>query len=106
MPSAMDLTISLSDGTTLEGATPVVLIGPNGSGKSRRVRELSGSVPIEFINALRNTRVAPQIPAMGADDARNTFNSQRNQARGAHWEISSEFDSMLSQLLAQNALSA
>ena len=72
----------------------------------RKVRELKVAAPIDFINALRNTRVAPQIPAMSTDDARNNFNSQRNQARGAHWELSSEFDSMLSQLLAQDALSA
>jgi hypothetical protein len=102
----MDLSISLPDGTKLEGIVPVVVIGPNGSGKSRKVRELVSPAPIEFINALRNTRVAPQIPAMSSDDARNNFNNQRTQARGAHWELSSEFDSMLSQLLAQNALSA
>lgn len=102
----MDLTISLPDGTKLDGTSPVVVIGPNGSGKSRKVRELISPAPIEVINALRNTRVAPQIPAMSTDDARNNFNNQRNQARGAHWELSSEFDSMLSQLLAQDALSA
>ena len=102
----MDLSILLPDGTALEGDAPIVVIGPNGSGKSRKVREITSSAPIEFINALRNTRVAPQIPAMGFDDARNNFNNQRNQARGQHWEQSSEFDSMLSRLLAENALSA
>jgi hypothetical protein len=43
---------------------------------------------------------------MGLDTARNQYTQQRNQARSAHWELTSEFDSMLSQLLAQHSMAA
>lgn len=43
---------------------------------------------------------------MGVDTARNNYAQQRNQARSAHWELTSEFDSMLSQLLAQDSMVA
>ena len=61
---------------------------------------------MEFINALRNTRVAPELPAVGVDTARNNFNSQKSQSRTSHWELASEFDYMLSQLLAQESMAA
>lgn len=102
----MDFDLTLPSGERLEGRSPVVVIGPNGSGKTRQARNISASVSIEFVNALRNTRVAPELPAMGFDTARNNFLSQRNQARSAHWELTSEFDFMLSQLLAQDAMAA
>lgn len=81
------------------------MIGPNGSGKTRQTRTVhgvDGQVP-EFVNALRNTRVAPELPAMGQDTARANFAAQKAQAYSQHWELTSEFDSMLSQLLADNA---
>ena len=102
----MDYTLRLPDGTELPGKCPIVVIGPNGSGKTRKTRELTASVPIDFVNALRNTRVSPDIPAMGYDMARNNFASQRAQAKNSHWELASDFDILLSQLLAQNAMSA
>jgi hypothetical protein len=43
---------------------------------------------------------------MGFDDAKNNFNNQKNQAAAQHWEITSDFDSMLSQLLARDAMAA
>lgn len=102
----MDYSIHLPNGTPLEGAHPVVVLGPNGSGKTRQTRNLIASVPLDFVNALRNTRVATELPAMGLDTARNQYTQQRNQARSAHWELTSEFDSMLSQLLAQHSMAA
>lgn len=60
----------------------------------------------EFVNALRNTRVATELPAMGQDTARANFAAQKAQAYSQHWELTSEFDSMLSQLLADNASAA
>ncbi len=102
----MDYDVVLPSGERLEGTDPVVVLGPNGSGKTRQTRNMTSTAPIEFVNALRNTRVAPELPAMGFDTARNNFTSQRNQARNAHWELTSEFDSMLSQLLAQDAMAA
>jgi hypothetical protein len=102
----MDVSLTLPGGGTLAGSDPVVVIGPNGSGKTRQTRNLGSAAPIEFINALRNTRVAPELPAVGVETARNNFTNQKNQSRGQHWELSNEFDYMLSQLLAQQSMAA
>ena len=83
-----------------------MVVGPNGSGKTRLTRTLGADAPIEFVNALRNTRVAPELPAMGFDTARNQYQAQKQQARSSHWELTSEFDSMLSQLLAGDSMAA
>lgn len=101
----VDIDIRLPNGEILHGGRPVVLIGPNGSGKTRKVREMTrpNGGTIEFVNALRNTRVASQLPAMGQDDARNQFVSQRNQAQANHWDLSSEFDFMLSRLIGEHS---
>ena len=106
MISAVDYTLNLPGGEALSGQDPVVVIGPNGSGKTRQTRQLQASVTIDFINALRNTRVAPELPAVGMDTARNNYNNQRQQSRTKHWELASEFDFMLSQLLAQQSMAA
>ena len=90
-------------GDSIEGVGPVVIVGPNGSGKSRQARDLQADKQPAVVNALRNTRVAPEIQAMGVVTARNNVLSQVTQARTTHWELSSEFDSMLSQLLAESA---
>jgi len=102
----MDYTLNLPSGETLPGSDPVVIVGPNGSGKTRQTRLMTASTPIDFINALRNTRVAPELPAVGVETARNNYNSQRNQSKSQHWELASEFDYMLSQLLAQQSMAA
>ncbi len=102
----MDYALRLPDGTELSGENPVVIVGPNGSGKSRKARELRASVSIEFVNALRNTRVSPDIPAMGYEAAQNHFAQQRSQAKVSHWELVSDFDMLLSQLLGQKAMQA
>jgi hypothetical protein len=98
--------LTLPGGETLPGEAPVVVIGPNGSGKTRQAHQMTASVLTEFINALRNTRVAPELPAVGVDTARNQFNNQKNHTRGQHWELASDFDYMLSQLLAQQSMVA
>jgi energy-coupling factor transporter ATP-binding protein EcfA2 len=102
----MDYSLNLPGGEALGGLEPVVVIGPNGSGKTRQTRQINVAVPIEYINALRNTRVAPELPAVGVDTARQNFTSQKNQSRTQHWELASEFDYMLSQLLAQQSMAA
>ena len=71
-----------------------------------KLGNLAAGVQIDFINALRNTRVNPELPAMGVDTAKNNFASQKNQSRGQHWELANEFDVMLSQLLAQQSMAA
>lgn len=104
----MEVDLTLPGGEVLSGAAPVVIIGPNGSGKTRSARQIQ--VPpghqIEFINALRNTRVAQEIPSMGQDAARNNLRSQRNQARANHWEITSDFDYLLARLVGQASSAA
>ena len=103
----MDYTVVLPGGETLTGQAPIVVLGPNGSGKTRQTRAIEApSRSIEFINALRNTRVAPELPAHGVDTARNNFMAQKNQSRTQHWEIESDFDWMLSQLLAEQSMVA
>lgn len=91
----LDYSLTLSSGDKLGGNDPVVVVGPNGSGKSRGARLIAAVVPIEFVNALRNTRVSPSIPAMGFDDAKSNFRQQKSQAQSQHWEQTSDFDSML-----------
>jgi hypothetical protein len=102
----MEYSVTLPGGTVLDGRDPIVVLGPNGSGKTRRTRELAARAPIEFVNALRNTRVAPELPMMGFDSARNNYRSQINQSRTTHWELANEFDYMLSQLLAEYSMAA
>ena len=103
----MDYTVILPGGETLTGQAPIVVLGPNGSGKTRQTRAIQApGRSIEFINALRNTRVAPELPAHGVDTARNNFIAQKNQSRNQHWELESDFDWMLSQLLAQQSMVA
>jgi energy-coupling factor transporter ATP-binding protein EcfA2 len=101
-----DRDLTLPDGATLPGHSPVVIIGPNGSGKTRRARDITASTELEFINALRNTRIPPRLQAMSYFDANNSFTSQRNSARANHWELTNEFDFLLSSLLAQHATAA
>ena len=102
----MDLTLTLPGGEQLAGTSPVVVVGPNGSGKTRQTRQLTAPVNVDFINALRNTRVAAELPAVGVDTARSNFISQKASSRTNRWELASEFDFMLSQLLAQHSMAA
>jgi energy-coupling factor transporter ATP-binding protein EcfA2 len=100
-----EIRLSLPGGETIDGESPVVIIGPNGSGKTRQARGItavSGNA-IEFVNALRNTRVATEIPAMGQISARRDYLQLRQQSQSTHWELTSDFDVMFSQLLAQAA---
>ncbi|MBY4110892.1 AAA family ATPase [Rhodococcus fascians] len=101
-----DCILTLPSGEALAGVEPVVIIGPNGSGKTRQSRTITANVNIDFINALRNTRVPPELPAMGMDTARANYQSNLTQTRNNHWELASEFDFMLSQLLGQQSTAA
>lgn len=107
MPPAerIEIALRLADGQQIAGAGPVVVLGPNGSGKTRQTRTLQADASIEFVNALRNTRVAADLPAMGMDTARANFQAQKQTARNQHWELTAEFDFMLSKLLAEDAMS-
>jgi hypothetical protein len=88
-----DRNLTLPDGTVLSGYDPVVIIGPNGSGKTRKARDIQASYSIEFVNALRNTRIPVHLPAMAFTEAENQFISLKNQSRGTHWDWTNEFDS-------------
>src|SRR2546426_752202 len=97
-----NLEIRLPGGEELGGVTPVVILGPNGSGKTRLARGLECDKPIEFVNALRNTRVSPETPSMALSGARNSLTNYRQQARNQHWELMSDFDSLLAKLQAED----
>jgi len=99
-----DFSISLPSGQVLLGKGPVVVVGPNGSGKTRESRKITcpGGAHIEFVNALRSTRISPQIPAMSQLQARQNHDGHRNQARSSPWEITSDFDFMVAQILAED----
>ena len=101
-----DRNLTLPDGTVLGGYDPVVIIGPNGSGKTRRAREIQAPCSIEFVNALRNTRIPLSLPTMAFTDAENQFVNARNQSVGNHWDWSNEFELLLSSLMAQHATDA
>jgi hypothetical protein len=105
-PSRPDRTLTLPDGTVLSGNDPVVIIGPNGSGKTRKAREIQATCSTEFVNALRNTRIPLNLPAMAFTEAENQFVNSRNQSRGTHWDWNNEFDFLLSSLMAQHATAA
>lgn len=80
---------------------PVVIVGPNGSGKTRMGRELGSDVAIEVINALRNTKISQQLQAMAVQQARQSYNQQRNQARSQPYELANDFDFMLTALISE-----
>jgi ABC-type molybdenum transport system ATPase subunit/photorepair protein PhrA len=102
----MDLTVRFPDGPELPGTDPIVIIGPNGSGKTKLSRGLIAGCNVEFVNALRNTRIQQTLPAMAMDDAQNSFVSQRNSARSNYWDITGEFDYLLTKLIAEHANAA
>ena len=72
-PPRADRNLTLPDGTVLDGFGPVVIIGPNGSGKTRKAREIQANSGTEFVNALRNTRIPLNLPAMAYTEAENQF---------------------------------
>src|SRR5665213_3172644 len=98
-----DRNLTLPNGTVLDGYGPVVIIGPNGSGKTRKARDITATCSIEFVNALRNTRIPLNLPAMAFSEAETQFVNTRNQSRGTHWDWTNEFDFLLSSLMAQHA---
>lgn len=104
----MDHSLRLPDGTDLAGALPLVVIGPNGSGKTRQARLITSptGAPVDFVNALRNTRVTTEIPAMGMTSARANLTSSGQQARGQYWEQVQDFDYLLARLHAEDAAAA
>ena len=104
----MDHTLRLPGGGELSGDSPVVVIGPNGSGKTRKTREIAANdgSRIEFINALRSTRVPPDLQMATMTNADQNFENTKAQTRDSHWEMATEFDWMLTRLIAQDATSA
>lgn len=99
-----EVVVKLRDGTELPGADPIVIVGPNGSGKTREAHRLGEQTtnPIEFVNAMRSPRFSPQLPAMSQTQARQQHDHARKAARTQHWELASDFDVALSQLLAED----
>jgi len=98
-----DQTIVLPGDLRIPGTSPVVIVGANGSGKTRMARDISTVAAREFVNALRNTRVAAELPSVGVTNARQTFNNQRSSSMANYWEIQSDFDYLLAKLHAEDA---
>jgi ABC-type cobalamin/Fe3+-siderophores transport system ATPase subunit len=95
--------IFMPDGEEIPGIDPVIIIGPNGSGKTRLSRQISvGNSQREYVNALRNTRISAQLPVMSKQQAMVNHQGQRGQAESTPWEIVTDFDYVLAQLLADD----
>ena len=102
-----DILVTLPGGEELAGHRPIVIVGPNGSGKTRLSRTIADrTTQVEFVNALRSTRISPQLPAMSQLAARQQHEGTRNTARNQPWELASDFDFILAQLLAEDGDSA
>jgi hypothetical protein len=99
-----EISVALPDGSELPGSEPIVIVGPNGSGKTRLSRRLAEQTqsPLEYINALRNTRISAQLPAMSRIQAVQQHDGVKNTARQSPWELASDFDFALAQLLADD----
>ena len=78
-PPRPDRSLTLANGTIIGGHGPVLIIGPNGSGKTRRARDIQAPCSIEFVNALRNTRIQANVPAMAFTEAENQFVQTREK---------------------------
>lgn len=100
-PVATQAAVYLPSGIAILESGPVVVIGPNGSGKTRRSRELSSDREIQVINALRNTRISPQLQAMALQQAKDNLTNHLAQAKAQPYEISSDFDFLLTSLLVE-----
>ena len=98
-----DRVLRLPDGKEISGSNPVVIIGPNGSGKTRGSRAIQATDPVEYVNALRSNRLSPQLQVMSILQAQANHEGQRGQARNAPWEVATDFDFVLAQLLAEDS---
>ena len=107
-PTGPDLTVRLPDGTDIAGDRPILVIGPNGSGKTRQARQIASpaGLVVAFVNALRNTRVTTEVPAMGLTNARTNLANQGQQARNRYWELADDFDLLLARLHGEDAAAA
>ncbi|WP_158544904.1 AAA family ATPase [Blastococcus sp. TF02-9] len=98
--------VRLPNGIEITENGPVVIVGPNGSGKSRRSREITSTVHIEVVSALRNTKISPQLQPMALQQAKANFQSQRETARTQPYELTNDFDYMLTALIGEAAESS
>ena len=101
-----DIPLKISQGDTLDGAHPVVIIGPNGSGKTRFGVELIGLNNAEMIGAVRNLQLQTNLPMQALTRANQVLTDQINRRRSAHWETANEIDQLFSKLLAADSASA
>jgi len=78
-----EIAVVLPDESQIAGERPIVIIGRNGSGKTRLARRLGERTPapLEFINALRATRLSAQLPAMSKIQAVQQHDSYKTNAR-------------------------
>jgi len=93
--------VTLSDGSQVTGSGSIVIMGPNGSGKTRESRRLISDVGIDVVNALRNTRMNSQLPAMATNEAKQNYQSQKNNVITQPYEQANDFEYMLTSLIAE-----
>lgn len=93
--------VHLPGGLNITRAGPIVIVGPNGSGKSRRSRQLTSVVAIEVVSALRNTKISPQLQPIALQQAKANFQAHRETARSQPYELTNDFDFMLTALLGE-----
>ncbi|MFD6695887.1 ATP-dependent nuclease [Micromonospora aurantiaca (nom. illeg.)] len=94
--------ITVPGGYVISDPGPVVIVGPNGSGKTRLSRQITSAVGLEVVNSLRNTRISQQLQPMSLGQAKANFVSQREQARVQPYELSNDFDFLLTSLFAES----
>jgi len=99
-PKATDLPVNFPNLGQVAGTNPIVVIGPNGAGKSRLMRGIAGMQ--RFISAQRRTYLEDQIPAYGAEQARQQINNQLAHSHANPWQISSEIDILFGRILQEH----
>jgi hypothetical protein len=95
-----------TDGTQLEGVTPLVILGPNGSGKTRYGLELSNWNGAENIAALRNIALEENIPMQSLTQATQELVNHKRQRTKRPWTISSEINNLFAKLMAEDSAAA
>ena len=94
--------IKLPDGIVIAEQGPIVIVGPNGSGKTRLSREITCDAgDVEVVSALRNTKIAQELQPMSLQNSRRQYKKQKDQAKKQAYELSNDFDFMLTTLIGE-----
>ncbi len=102
----LDRPIKLPDGTEIDGKHSVVIIGPNGSGKTTYGAELARLNRAEWIGATRNLQFGDSIAMQTPEKSSQQVTQVKNQQLQSPWTLSSELNTLLAKLKADDAQSA